>query len=60
MVTNIGHGTKQYRLLSLPRRYASVVSWWDMLALLSAGGGELACESGVLVGVGVGVLTSLR
>lgn len=31
-----------------------------MLALLSAGGGELACESGVLVGVGVGVLTSLR
>ena len=25
--TYIGHDAKQYRLLSSPRRYASVVSW---------------------------------
>ena len=53
MATNIGHGTKQYRLLSPPRREPSAVGAWDVLALLRAGGCELlcelACESGVRV-----------
>ena len=46
MVTNIGHGTKQYSLLSPPRREPSAVGAWDVLALLQAGGCELLCEEG--------------